>query len=200
MKLKSLLLDMGFSQVHILDFSEIFSPRIWLETLHLLLALLGHKNWVGHQIDFKTAFLNRKLYNLVYMSQPPGFKDPTHLDWVFKVTWAIYGLKQSQWQWNLELDTALVSLGLQKSSYDPLLYFRLEGGCLVGAIMAHVDDLVVVGRPDFVAYFVQSIKTKFQVVSDEDIHLHSMGKTVQDGLARPGALHQFYLPILPSSR
>lgn len=77
------------------------------------------------------------------MSQPPGFEDPAHPDWVCKVCRAIYGLKQSPRQWNVELNSALLSLGLTRLAYNPSLYFKLVNGSLVGALTAHVDDLAV---------------------------------------------------------
>lgn len=103
------------------------------------------------------------------MTQPPVFEDPAHPDWVFKVTCTIYCLKKSPQKWNLELDAALVSLGLQRSSYDPLLYLKLQGNCLAGAITAHVDYLEVVAR-----------------------------QIVHDGVFGWGTLHQLLLRIVPS--
>lgn len=100
-KLKARLVDMGFSQVQGLNFSKVFAPMLRLETLRLLLSLLGNKGWVGCQVDFRNAFLNGHLDKPVYMSQPPGFEDPAHPNWVCKVSRAIYGLRQSPRQWNI---------------------------------------------------------------------------------------------------
>lgn len=94
-KLKARVVAMGFSQIKGLDFSKVFAPTLCLETLRLLLSLLGSKNWKGRQIDFKTGFLKGHLDKPVYMLQPPGFEDPAHPDWVCKVSQGIYGLKQS---------------------------------------------------------------------------------------------------------
>jgi hypothetical protein len=114
-KLKALLVAMGYLQVHGIDYLEVFAPTMRLKTLHLILSLLAVWKWKGHQVDFKTAFLNRKLSEPVYMSQPPGFEDPEHPDWVCEVERSIYGLKQSPREWNLELHSALVTIGLTQS-------------------------------------------------------------------------------------
>ena len=80
---------MGYSQVKGEDFDDVFSPTLRVETLRLMFTLLASRNWVGRQLDFKTAFLNGKLDEVLYMSQAPGFEDPDHPDWVYKLLWSI---------------------------------------------------------------------------------------------------------------
>lgn len=196
---------MGFSQVQGLDFSEVFAPTLRLETLQLLLSLLGNKGWVGRQIDFKTAFLNGHLDEPVYMCQPPGFKDPAHPDWVCKVSRAIYSLCQPPRQWNIELNSALVSLGLTRLAYNPSLYFKLLKGVLVGAIKAHIDDLAVVGCPDFFTSFVSDVGKRFSIGFDEDLSLFLSISIRQDIPSRTVSLGQSHYissvvsTFLPSS-
>jgi hypothetical protein len=161
---------MGYSQVHGLDYNEVFSPILRLETLRMILSLLTIRNWKGRQVDFTTTFLNGHLDTLVYMEQPPGFEDPHHLDWVCEVNHSLYGLKQSPRQWNIELHKALMSLGLSNSKYDPTLYFKIGNNRLVGALTTHVDDLAIVGKPGFVDPLIASLKTKFKVGADEELH------------------------------
>jgi hypothetical protein len=104
------------------------------------------------------------------MEQPPGFEDPHHPNWVCQVDHSLYGLKQSPRQWNIELHKALMSLGLSNSVYDPTLYFKVSNNKLVGALTTQVDDLAIVGKPAFVDSLIASLKTKFKVGADEDLH------------------------------
>jgi hypothetical protein len=46
-------------------------------------------------MDVKTAFLNRKLTENVYMTQPEGFVNPKHVEKICKLQKSIYGLKQA---------------------------------------------------------------------------------------------------------
>jgi hypothetical protein len=177
-KLKERLVAMGYSQVHGLDYQEVSSPTLRLETLRLI--LLAVWNWKGGQVDFTTAFLKGHLDAPVYMEQPLGFKDPLHPDWVFQVNRSLYGLKQSPRQWNIELHKALMSLGLSHSVYNPTLYFKLSGSKLVSALTTHVDDLAIVGEPTFVDSLIASLKTKFKLGADEDLHHFLSIKITQD--------------------
>ena len=44
-------------------------------------------------MDVKTAFLNGFIEEEVYVEQLPGFVDPTHQEFVFKLDKAVYDLK-----------------------------------------------------------------------------------------------------------
>ncbi|KAA1124157.1 hypothetical protein PGTUg99_050211 [Puccinia graminis f. sp. tritici] len=169
-KLKARLVAMGYSQIHGLDYDEVFSPTLRLETLRLILSLLANRKWKGRQVDFKTAFLNGHLDKPIYMEQPPGFEDPQHPDWVCEVNRSLYGLKQSPRQWNIELHKALLELGLSNSKYNPTLYFKLQCGKLVGALTTHVDDLAIVGEPGFVDSLISSMGKRFKIGADEELN------------------------------
>jgi hypothetical protein len=169
-KLKACLVAMGYSQVKGLDYQEVFSPTLCLETLHLILRLLAYQKWKGRQIDFKTAFLNGHLDHTVYMEQPLGFEDPQHPDWVCQLDQSLYGLKQSPRQWNTELHKALTSLGLTQSKYDPTLYYQLSGGRLTAALTTHVNDLAIVSDDKAVDSIISALGSKFQIGADEELH------------------------------
>ncbi|GJX99042.1 retrovirus-related pol polyprotein from transposon TNT 1-94 [Tanacetum coccineum] len=65
----------------------------WIRTKQGLVAQ-GHRQEEGIDIG-ESAFLYGTIKEEVYVTQPPGFKDPDHPDKVYKVVKALYGLHQA---------------------------------------------------------------------------------------------------------
>ena len=60
-------------------------------------------------MDVKTAFLNGKLDEEIYMSQPMGFEVKGQERKVCKLKRSIYGLKQSSRQWYFRFHDSIIS-------------------------------------------------------------------------------------------
>ncbi|GJU75950.1 putative ribonuclease H-like domain-containing protein [Tanacetum coccineum] len=60
--------------------------------------------------ECKSAFLYGTIEEEVYVTQPPGFKDPDHPDKVYKVVKALYGLHQAPRAWYETLANYLLSM------------------------------------------------------------------------------------------
>ncbi|KAG8499213.1 hypothetical protein CXB51_005648 [Gossypium anomalum] len=71
-KLKARLVVKGFSQRYGLDYMETFAPVARLDTIRFLVALAAQKQWIIHQLDVKSAFLNGFLEEEIYINQPQG--------------------------------------------------------------------------------------------------------------------------------
>lgn len=63
----------GFHQTLCIDFYETFSSVIKVLTIRVVLTVVVSYGWDIKQQDINNAFLNDKLEELVYMSQPEGF-------------------------------------------------------------------------------------------------------------------------------
>ncbi|KAJ9535928.1 hypothetical protein OSB04_un000908 [Centaurea solstitialis] len=66
-----------------------------LEAIRMFLAYAAYKDFTVFQMDVKTAFLYGHLKEEVYVTQPEGFVDPDHPDYVYILDKALYGLKQA---------------------------------------------------------------------------------------------------------
>ena len=96
-----------------------------------------------HQMDVHTAFLNGKLDEDIFMSQPEGFEVEGKEDMVCHLHRLLYGLKQSPRCWNKELSCHLFKSGFQQSIADPCVFFQWKNGKL-NFVSIYVDDLILV--------------------------------------------------------
>ncbi|GJU87088.1 putative ribonuclease H-like domain-containing protein [Tanacetum coccineum] len=84
-----------------------------IEAIRLFLAYASFMGFLVYQMDVKSAFLYGTIEEEVYVTQPPGFKDPDHPDKVYKVVKALYGLHQAPRAWYETLANYLLGNGLQ---------------------------------------------------------------------------------------
>jgi hypothetical protein len=92
---KTCLVAQGFSQVEDLDFGETFAHVAHLEAIRILLAFAAFKRFKLYQIDVKSDFLNGVIQEDVFIMQPPGFENPKYPNRVYKLSNALYRLKQA---------------------------------------------------------------------------------------------------------
>ena len=72
-------------------------------------------------MDVKTAFLNGKLEEEVYMIQLEGFTS-TDDSKVCKLKKSIYGLKQTSRSWNIHFDKVIKMYGFIRNEEEPYIY------------------------------------------------------------------------------
>ena len=63
----------GSTQKSDSDFYGTFSPVARLETIRTVIVVAAQKKWKIFQLDIKSAFLNGKLDEEIYVEQPQGF-------------------------------------------------------------------------------------------------------------------------------
>ncbi|GJW75416.1 retrovirus-related pol polyprotein from transposon TNT 1-94 [Tanacetum coccineum] len=99
LKNKARLVAKGCRQEEGIYFEESFAHVASIEVIRIFVSNAANKNIIIYQMDVKTAFLNGKLREEVYVSKPEGFVDqdnPTH---VYKLKKALYGLTQAPRAW-----------------------------------------------------------------------------------------------------
>ncbi|GJZ40229.1 retrovirus-related pol polyprotein from transposon TNT 1-94 [Tanacetum coccineum] len=92
-KNKARLVIQGYSQEEGIDYDETFTPVARMEAIMIFFAVATYTNFKVYQMDVKSAFLNGKLKEDVYVKQPPGFESSEFPDFVCKLDKALYGLK-----------------------------------------------------------------------------------------------------------
>jgi hypothetical protein len=92
---KARLIPKGFSQVEGLDFGETFASVARLEAIRILLTIVASKSFKLYQINVKSDFLNGVIHEEVYVRQPLGFMNLKYSNGVYKLSKALYRLKQA---------------------------------------------------------------------------------------------------------
>ena len=166
---KARLCACGYSQVAGIDYKDIFAPVVRAESLRLFLAVVAGRNMECIQMDVKSAFLNGKLDEEVYMKQPPGFVSATCPSHVCKLQRNLYGLKQAPRVWHRTIDPFLKSLGMQSASADPCIYYRWTGSSLL-LIALYVDDLLIASDcSSHLSLIRKSLSRKFKMSDEGDL-------------------------------
>ncbi|GJX04931.1 retrovirus-related pol polyprotein from transposon TNT 1-94 [Tanacetum coccineum] len=126
LKNKARLIAQGFREEEGINFEQSFAPVARIEAIRIFIANAAHKNMTIYQMNVKTAFLNGKIKEVVYISQPEGFVDQDNPSHVYKLKKALYGLNQAPRAWYDMLSSFLISQqfskggNIQHSSLDML--------------------------------------------------------------------------------
>jgi hypothetical protein len=164
-KRKARLVAQGFSQKSGIDYFDVFAPVARTTTLRMMLSAAGGAKWTLKQYDVKSAFLNGKLEEEIFMRPPQGIDTQGK---VYKLKKSLYGLKQAARVWNKMLTESLTRRGCVQNQTDKCLFSYTSGGEVVH-LLTHVDDILAV---------TSSEKTLDDLMTDvgRDFELKSMGE------------------------
>ncbi|GKF11776.1 retrovirus-related pol polyprotein from transposon TNT 1-94, partial [Tanacetum coccineum] len=141
LKNKARLVAQGFRQEEGIDFEESFAPVAIIEAIRIFIANAAQNNITIYQMDVKTAFLNGKLKEEVYVSQPEGFVDQDNPSHVYKLKKSLYSLKQAPRAWYDMLSSFLISQQFSKGAVDPILFTQQAGNDLL-LVQIYVDGII----------------------------------------------------------
>ena len=91
-KLKARVVTREFSQMHSIDYEDIFASTVKFDTLHMFLALITLENLKCHQVNVNNAFTESFLKKIIYMTSSSDV-DVTS-DCALHILHSLYGLKQ----------------------------------------------------------------------------------------------------------
>ncbi|GJX27724.1 putative ribonuclease H-like domain-containing protein [Tanacetum coccineum] len=162
---KARLVAQGHRQEEGIDYEEVFAPVARIEAIRLFLAYASFMGFLVYQMDVKSAFLYGTIEEEVYVTQPPGFKDPDHPDKVYKVVKALYGLHQAPRAWYETLANYLLGNGFKRGKIDQTLFIKKQKGDIL-LVQVYVDDIIFGStNKDLCTGFEKLMKDKFQMSS-----------------------------------
>ncbi|GJV87927.1 putative ribonuclease H-like domain-containing protein [Tanacetum coccineum] len=121
---KARLVAQGHRQEEGTDYEEVFALVARIEAIRLFLAYASFMGFLVYQMDVKSVFLYGTIEEEVYVTQPPGFKDPDHPDKVYKVVKALYCLHQAPRAWYETLANYLLGNGFKRGKIDQTLFIK----------------------------------------------------------------------------
>ena len=93
-------------------------------------------------MDVKTAFLNPKLEEVIYMDQPQGFVQEGKEHLKCKLKRALPELKQSGRAWYRDIDAMFARKGFKRGHADHSLY-TLQSREFLVIVILYVDDMIL---------------------------------------------------------
>ena len=111
---KSRLTAKGFMQIEGVHYNETFASTAQHEVIRIFLVLVAYFKLYLSQLDFELAFLNSELHEEIWMDIDDPVADLRRLfkippGYGLRIMKCIYGLKQASREWQLLLDSFLVS-------------------------------------------------------------------------------------------
>jgi hypothetical protein len=143
-KYKIRLVAKGYNKKEGEDFFDTYSLVARLTSIQVLLSLATSYGLLVHQMDVKTAFINGKLKEEIYMDQLDGFAVKGQEGRVRKLLKSLYGIKQAPKQWHEKFDKTLTSVGFVVNEADKCVYYHFGGGEEV-ILCLYVDDILIFG-------------------------------------------------------
>jgi len=175
-KEKARLVAQGFRQCPE-DFGETAAPVAKLASIRVLLAWASVQDLEIFQFDCKTAFLHARLKHDVYCRPVSGWpmQDPKN---VLKILAALYGLRQSAYEFYMLFFSLLSDLGMLRCECDHGVFFGLwttppdpsismpsDGSPLTLFVPIHVDDgLGITNSAPLYKWFLHSLAERLHIV------------------------------------
>ena len=135
----------GYSQTKDIDYYETYAPTTKMTSVRALMQLAAQNNYIVHQMDVKTAYLNAPIDCDIYLEQAKGYEVLCENDepLVYKLNKSLYGLKQSGRNWNNLLSKELIDGGFKQSLTDPCIFVKHDSKDII-ILLIWVDDMILV--------------------------------------------------------
>nr|GEW51594.1 hypothetical protein [Tanacetum cinerariifolium] len=116
---KARLVAKGFTQTYAVDYVETFLPVADIKAIRILIAIAAYYDYAIWQMDAKTAFLNGRLNEDVYL--------------------------EASRRWNTRFDEEIKKCGFSQNPDEPCVYKR-AGGSIIVFLILYVNDILLMGN------------------------------------------------------
>ena len=114
-------------------------------------------------MDVKSAFLNGKISELIFVEQPLDFEDPKKPNHIYKLSKALYGLKQAPRAWYERMRDFLISKGIKIGKVDTTLFTKAIVKDLF-VCQIYIDDIIFGStNPSFCEEFGEMMSREFEM-------------------------------------
>jgi hypothetical protein len=191
-KEKARLVAQGFSQ-RSEDFDETYAPVAKLTSIRIILAFAAANDLEIMASDVKTAFLHCRLRSELYCRQIPGqpLSDPSL---VLRILVALYGLRQSAYEFYMLLLRCFNTLGMQRCEVDHAVFYGSwtspphpsipplpSGDPLFAIVPVHVDDgLIVCNSLPLYAWIVSELQKSIEIIDMGPASLYLGNRITRD--------------------
>ena len=154
----------GYSQTYGVDYFSTFAPTARMSTVRMVIQIAVNCDYLIHQMDVKSAYLNAPIDCELYMDQPSGFVEQSNgKKLVYRLKKSLYGLKQSASNWRDVLSNFFLEHGCKQSQYDPCIFMKHAAtGKLIYVVW--VDDIIVIANSSKVLKYGKGIlKERFKM-------------------------------------
>ena len=175
-KEKARVVAQGFNQ-RPGQYDETYAPVAKMASVCVLLTWAAVQDLEIYQFDCKTTFLHAKIRHPLYVHQIPGYplSNPHK---VLHILVALYGLRQSAYEFYMLFLSLLLSLGMVHcdadhgiffgewlSPPDPSVTMPIDGSPLVLYMPIHVDDgLAITNSPLLYTWFLRTLANRLMNV------------------------------------
>lgn len=170
---KARLVILGFMGDSGIDFFFTYAPVAKMSSLRMFLKIAIQLDMDMTQADVRTAFLNAKINEDIYVEIPEFFysDDFNNVDLnskCIKLSKALYGLKQAPREWFLTIHRFFVNdLNFTPCRNEPCIYYKneLRGGKEIKTLLyLYVDDFIIASNDSSTKnFYLGKIKNKFDI-------------------------------------
>ncbi|GJW40083.1 retrovirus-related pol polyprotein from transposon TNT 1-94 [Tanacetum coccineum] len=157
-----------------IDYDETFAPVARIEAIRIFLAYGAYMGFMVYQMDVKSAFLNGKISEEVYVQQAPGFESNEFPNHVCKLDKALYGLKQAPRAWDETLSKFLIQHKFVRGTTDNTLFtYKTKSDVII--VQIYVDDISFGSTSDKMSKQFAKLMTKKYEMSMMDELTYFLG-------------------------